>query len=219
MTKYYKFLEKLLVHAVAMKYNGKMKGNLHMENFGDGKQVYIRKLTEEDYPTYREVSYAHFSYKNVFTEKFMQTIWKEVNAASGFACVIIEKSTGEICGFCQLKNVDTPTPEVGIDMRDDYMGRGYAQEAVRLLMDYARGHFKVDYFIWKANKANKVSRHIAEKLGGELASEEPTMEQWLIDYGRELGALKEEDISYICTYKISVSMKIIYTTNNAQEVL
>lgn len=36
-----------------------------MENYGEGKQVYIRKLIEEDYPTYREVSYAHFSYKNV----------------------------------------------------------------------------------------------------------------------------------------------------------
>ena len=28
------------------------------------------------------------------------------------------------------------------------------------------------------------------------------MEQWLIDYGRELGVLKEEDIPYICTYRI-----------------
>ena len=97
-----------------------------MKNYGEGKQVSIRKLIEEDYPTYREVSYAHFSYKNVFTEKFMQNIWKEVNAANGLACAIIEKSTEEICGFCQLKNVDTSSPEVGIDMRDDYMGRGYA---------------------------------------------------------------------------------------------
>lgn len=175
-----------------------------MENYGEGKQVYIRKLIEEDYPTYREVTYAHFSYKNVFTEKFMQTIWKEVNAANGFACAIIEKCTGETCGFCQLKNVDTLTltPEVGIDIRDGYMGRGYAQEAVRLLLDYASKHYKVDYFIWKANKANTVSRHIAEKLGGELISEQPTMEQWIIDYGREKGALREEDISYVCTYQI-----------------
>ena len=87
-------------------------------------------------------------------------------------------------------------------MRDDYMGRGYAQEAVRLLMDYAGRHFEVNYFIWKANRANKVSRHIAKKLGGVLISEEPTMKPWLIDYGRKLGALKEEEISYICTYRI-----------------
>lgn len=173
-----------------------------MEDYCDGEYVYIRKLREEDYPIYREVTYTHFSYKNVFTEKFMQTIWKEVNAANGFACAIIEKSTGETCGFCQLKNVDISTPEVGIDMRDDYMGRGYAQQAVRLLLDYAYRHFEVDYFIWRADKANAVSTHIVEKLGGELISEEPTMEQWIIDYGRKLGTLKEEDISYICTYRI-----------------
>ena len=173
-----------------------------MKNYGEGKQVYIRKLIEEDYPTYREISYAHFSYKNVFTEKFMQTIWKEINAANGLACAIIEKCTGEICGFCQLKNVDTFTPEVGVDMRDDYMGRGYAQEAVRLLFDYASRHFEVDCFIWKVNKENTVSRHIAEKLGGVLISEEPTMEQWLIDLGREKGVLKEEDIFKVCTYRI-----------------
>lgn len=65
-----------------------------------------------------------FPNKNVFTEKFMQNIWKEVNATNGLACAIIEKSTEE------------------------------------------------------------------------------TMKQWLIDYGRKLGALKEEEISYICTYRI-----------------
>lgn len=177
-----------------------------MKNYGEGKQVYIRKLLEKDYPIYREVTYAHFSYKNVFTEKFMQTIWEEVNATNGLACAIVEKSTGETCGFCQLKNVDTSTSEIGIDIRDGYMGKGYAQEAVRLLIDYASKHFEVDCFIWKVNKENTVSRHIAEKLGGVLISEEPTMEQWIIDYGRKLGALREEDISYICTYRIEKSV-------------
>lgn len=170
--------------------------------YSESKQIYIRKLIEEDYPIYKEVTYAHFAYKNAFTEKFMQVVWKEVTAMNGFACAIIEKSTGEICGFCQLKNVDTYTPEVGIDIRDGYMGRGYAQEAVRLLIDYVSKHFNVDYFIWKTDRANIVSRHIAEKLDGVFISEQPTMEQWIIDYGREKGVLKEEDISYICTYRI-----------------
>ncbi|MEY8376302.1 GNAT family N-acetyltransferase [Lachnospiraceae bacterium 56-18] len=173
-----------------------------MENYGGDKKVFIRQLIEEDYPIYREVTYAHFAYKNVFTEKFMQVIWKEVNAANGLACAIIEKSTGEICGFCQLKHMDTPAPEVGIDIRDGYMGKGYAQEAVKLLMIYTSKNYNVDYFVWKAKKANSISRHIAEKQGGVLISEEPTMEQWIIDYGMEKGVLKEEDISYICTYRI-----------------
>ena len=111
-----------------------------MRNYGEGKQVYIRKLIEEDYPTYREVSYAHFAYKNVFTEKFMQTIWKEVNDANCFPCAIIEKCTGEICGFCQLKNVDTPTPEVGIEMRDDYMGKGISLASLMTCIQSSNTH-------------------------------------------------------------------------------
>lgn len=168
-----------------------------MANHSEGKQVLIRKLIKEDYPIYREVTYSHFSYKNVFTEKFMQKIWEEVNAANVRACAIVEKSTGEICGFCQPENIDTPTPEIGIDIKDGYVGKGYAQEAVKLLINYASQTFDVDYFIWKANKTNSISRYIAEKLGGELISDEPTMEQWTIDYGREKGVLTEEDISYI----------------------
>lgn len=98
--------------------------------------------------------------------------------------------------------MDTPAPEVGIDIRDGYMGKGYAQEAVKLLMIYTSKNYNVDYFVWKAKKANSISRHIAEKQGGVLISEEPTMEQWLIDLGREKGVLKEEDIFYVCTYRI-----------------
>lgn len=131
----------------------------------------------------------------------MQEIWKEANAPNGLACAIIETDTGDVCGFCQLKNIDTPTPEVGIDIRDIYMGKGYAQEAVKLLISYASQHYVVDYFVWKASKTNFVSRHIAEK-GGVLISEQPTMDQWIIDYGIKIGALKEEDVSYICTYRV-----------------
>lgn len=173
-----------------------------MENYGESKHVYIRKLSEEDYPIYKEVTYSHFYYKNVFTEKFMQGIWDEVNAKNTFGCAIIKKNTNEICGFCQIRNIDTPTPEIGIDIRDGYMGKGYAQEAVKMLIEYTCKNYNVDYFIWKADKNNLISRHIVEKLGGELISEEPTMVQWIIDYGKEKGILKDEEISYICTYKI-----------------
>ena len=164
MTKYYKFSEKLLVHAVAMKYNGKMKGNLHMENYGEGKQVYIRKLSEEDYSVYREVSYSRSLFQKIFDDNLMQGIWKMANADDILVCTIIGKVGKEVCGFCQLDKIDTPAPYIGIDMRDGYMGKGYAQEAVRLLIDYASKHYGVDYFIWKADKDNYASRHIAEKI-------------------------------------------------------
>ncbi len=207
MTKYYKFSEKLLVHAVAMKYNGKMKGNLHMENFGDGKQVYIRKLSEEDYSVYRKVNYSRSLFKKVFDDNLMQGIWKMAmaNADDILVFAIIEKAGKEVYGFCQLDKIDTPTPYIGIDMRDGYMGRGYAQEAVRLLIDYASKHYDVDHFIWKADKDNFVSRHIAEKLGGQLIAEKTALPQSVIDFGKANGTLTDEDITYVCVYRIEKS--------------
>lgn len=82
------------------------------------------------------------------------------------------------------------------------MGKGYAQEAVKLLISYAGQHYVVNYFVWKASKSNSVSRYIAEKLDGKLISEQSTMEQWIIDYGKKTGALKEEEVSYVCTYRM-----------------
>lgn len=185
-----------------------------MENYNESKQIFIRELREEDYSIYREVTYSHFFYKNVFTEKFMQGAWERVNAENIFCCAIIEKSTEDICGFCEIKDIDTFTPEIGIDIRDGYMGRGYAQEAIKQLISYASEKFKINYFIWKADKNNSISRHIAEKLGGKLILEEATMKQWIIDYGKEKGLLKEEDIQYVCTYKIEITVKDIYVTDN-----
>lgn len=173
-----------------------------MEIYGEGRYAFIRKLIEDDYPLYREINYSHFAYKEIFTEKFIQGIWERVNSFNVLGCAIIEKKTGTICGFCQLGSIKTSTPEIGIDIRDGYMGRGYAQEAIKLLISYASQHFKIDYFIWKTDTVNSVSQHIVKKLGGELISEEPTMKQWIIDYGKEKGFLKEEDISYVSTYKI-----------------
>ena len=106
-----------------------------MDNYGDGKQIYIRKLSEEDYSVYREVNYSRSLFQKVFDDNLMQSIWKMANAEDILVCTIIEKAGKEICGFCQLDKIDTSTPYIGIDMRDGYMGKGYAQEAARLLID------------------------------------------------------------------------------------
>lgn len=62
----------------------------------------------------------------------MQNTWQCLNDEDAFSCTIIEKGTEEIYGFCQFKNIDTHIPEMSIDVRDGYMGKGYAKEAVRL---------------------------------------------------------------------------------------
>ena len=179
-----------------------------MGDYGEGKQVYIRKLSEEDYSVYREVSYSRSLFQKIFDDNLMQGIWKMANADDILVCTIIGKVGKEICGFCQLDKIDTPTPYVGIDMRDGYMGKGHAQEAASLLIDHASKHYDVDHFIWKADKDNFASRHIAEKLGGQLIAEKTALPQSVIDFGKANGTLTDDDIRYICVYRIEKSCAI-----------
>lgn len=179
-----------------------------MGKYGNGKQVYIRRLSEEDYSVYREVNYSRSLFQKVFADNLMQGIWKMANAEDILVCTIIEKAGKEICGFCQLDKIDTSTPYIGIDMRDGYMGKGYAQEAVKLLINYASRHYDMDYFIWKADKDNYTSRHITEKLGGHLIEEKTALPQSVIDFGKASVTLTDEDITYVCVYRIEKSCVI-----------
>lgn len=172
---------------------------MEIKNYGDGKQVYIRKLREEDYSVYREVNYSRSLFQKVFDDNLMQGIWKMPNAEDILVCTIIEKVDKEKSGFCQLDKIDTSTPYIGIDMRDGYMGKGYAQEAARLLIDYASRHYDMDYFIWKADK---------DKLGGRLIAEKTALPQSVIDFGKASGTLTDEDITYVCVYRIEKSCAI-----------
>ena len=167
------------------------------------EKVTIRQLSEEDYSVYYELNYSRLLFQKVFDDEFMARIWESANAEDMLVCTILENTTNEICGFCQLRNVDTPTPELGVDIRDGFMEKGYAQAAIRLLMSYAKNHYNVDYFFWKADKDNSISLHIAEKLGGQLLTEKPALPASMISYGKEKGILtSDEDISYVCIYRL-----------------
>ncbi len=117
-------------------------------------------------------------------------------------CTVVQKNSGRICGFCQLDGAKTRTPKIGIDMIEAFRGRGYAQEAVRLLIEYTSKNYDIDYFIWEAVTTNRVSKHIAEKLGGVLIKERTYLPQRIIDFGLENGSLTEEDITYISYYRL-----------------
>ena len=63
-----------------------------MEKYADGKHVYIRKLSEEDYSVYTEVNYSRSLFQKVFDDNLMQGIWKMANAEDILVCTIIKKA-------------------------------------------------------------------------------------------------------------------------------
>lgn len=164
--------------------------------------VFLKHLTEEYKQGYQDMVYAQTPYKKAYTKKVLDNLWKIEMSEKQDSFAIIERSTGNISGFCMINEVNTDHPSLGIDMLDDYTGRGYAQAAIKLLIQYAFDNYSMDALLWKADRKNMISRHIAEKMGGILIKEEPTLSQDMVDLGIRVGAFKEEDINYICTYRV-----------------
>ena len=99
-----------------------------------------------------------------------------LHAREGFGfLMMIEKATGEMVGHCGLKRVDNPLAknvgdhEIGWLVREDRWRRGYAEEAVRAVLDWAFGRIGAPYVVALTSEANVGSWKLMQKLGMERA--------------------------------------------------
>ncbi len=93
-------------------------------------------------------------------------------AREGFSFLfLIEKATGEMVGYCGIKRVDAPRAknqhdhEVGWTIREDRWRRGYAEEAMRAVLDWAFGPVDAPHVVALTSMTNIGSWKLMEKLG------------------------------------------------------
>lgn len=93
-------------------------------------------------------------------------------AREGFGfMMMIEKATGDLVGHCGLKRVDNPLApnvgdhEVGWLVREDRWRRGYAEEAIRGVIDWAFGRIDAPHVVALTSESNVGSWKLMEKLG------------------------------------------------------
>jgi len=93
-------------------------------------------------------------------------------AQEGFSfLMMIEKASSELVGHCGLKRVDNPLAknqgdhEVGWLVREDRWRRGYAEEAMRAVLDWAFGRVGAPHVVALTSQLNVPSWTLMEKLG------------------------------------------------------
>lgn len=93
-------------------------------------------------------------------------------AQDGFSfLMMIEKATGEMVGHCGIKRVDNPLAhnqgdhEIGWLVREDRWRRGYAEEAMRAVLDWAFGRVGAPHVVALTDQLNIPSWKLMEKLG------------------------------------------------------
>lgn len=90
--------------------------------------------------------------------------------------MMIEKASGDLVGHCGIKLVDHPLAtnpgdhEIGWAVREDRWRRGYANEAMRAVIDWAFAEHNAPHLVALTSLANVPSWRLMEKLGMERAS-------------------------------------------------
>ena len=92
-------------------------------------------------------------------------------AQDGFSfLMMVEKATSELVGHCGIKRVDSAAAknigdhEIGWVVREDRWRRGYAEEAVRAVLDWAFTRVGAPHVVALTSEANAPSWRLMEKL-------------------------------------------------------
>lgn len=104
------------------------------------------------------------------TNDFYNQIQEEL-MASGFGTYAVEvKDTGAFIGFVGLHNVTfdvdfVPAIEIRWRLLPEFWGKGYATEAARACLNYAKDELKLKEIVSFTSLPNKRSEHVMQKIG------------------------------------------------------
>ena len=95
-----------------------------------------------------------------------------------YAMWIIERPDGTHIGDLCFKGLeDNRNPEIGYGILDEFQGKGYATEAVKLALMWAFGHPEITAVEAESDPGNAASQRVLEKCGfhasGEIGEEGP----------------------------------------------
>jgi RimJ/RimL family protein N-acetyltransferase len=85
-----------------------------------------------------------------------------------FSFVIRRRDNLECLGMAALEGSDTPSPELGLWIKESAHGQGFGREIVAALAEWAHKNLGKESFIYPVAVENTVSRRIAEGLHGDI---------------------------------------------------
>jgi RimJ/RimL family protein N-acetyltransferase len=104
------------------------------------------------------------------SEEYCRRVGARFDERSDFALGIWHRASGRFLGGTGFHNIDWDVPsfEIGYWIRDGEVGKGYVEEAVRLLMAQAFERMGAQRLAITCNANNERSRRIPERIGFEL---------------------------------------------------
>lgn len=149
-----------------------------MKHFWESERIYLRRMTHYDFGDVAEmlqdarVMYAweyRFTEEDVFNWIEKNIVYYQKYSLGYF--LICDKLTDEVLGQAALMPDNIANKEcyeIGYILKYKNWHKGYAQEACKMLMDYAFGEMKLKEIILEIRPENTNSLKVAKTLGAEV---------------------------------------------------
>ncbi|MCD7763973.1 MAG: GNAT family N-acetyltransferase [Lachnospiraceae bacterium] len=144
-----------------MSYKGDYAGTVFVEN----EQYALRFLQDSDKDDFMRTQIQNSNIPRAYEmDGFAEYVWKSTPEDNEWIFCIIEKATDSYNGFCNLRYIDTLTPEIGINLPKEFQCMGIGYQALTLLMRTYQTVRCTNYFIAKVRSDNTHSQHLMDKL-------------------------------------------------------
>jgi ribosomal-protein-alanine N-acetyltransferase len=148
------------------------------------QRLSLRRLTEADADFYCRLVNTPSWIKNIGNRnlptpaaaaEFIRTRTLPGYEALGFGMYLVEsRADGTPLGLAGLVRRDhLPGPDIGFAFLPEHWGKGYALEAARGVVDYARGVLGIGRLLAIVSPHNAPSSRLLEKLGFVLEGKQP----------------------------------------------
>ncbi len=135
------------------------------------ERLYIRRYTKEDFPGFCELirdkmASPYAKYDHTFpTEDVALMEVLNFFAISDEFWALEEKSEHKIIGFVSLNYVNEASRNLGYCLHTHWHGKGYASEAARRIIRYAREELGLEKLVTGTAEENLPSVRLLERLG------------------------------------------------------
>ncbi|BAU43320.1 GNAT family N-acetyltransferase [Leptolyngbya sp. O-77] len=102
------------------------------------------------------------------TDEFLSHALKQNTSGTDLHLTIRRRETAEFLGLCGMTQIQTPTPELGIWLKEAAHGQGFGKEAIARLKAWADEHLDYECLRYPVDRRNLASRKLAEHLGGRI---------------------------------------------------
>lgn len=154
----------------------------------DEKYVLREQLLEDKgdyYNLCKETSLLAKRMSQTAFREFFEKQWEQRSEENAIYISVILKATKKYVGNIVLRELESITPEVGIDIVEKYQRQGIAYDTLQLFLERIKCICRIDFFFVRIYSDNEPSRKLFQKLGAVKIGNEPSEYQVFLDQMKE----------------------------------